>query len=279
MTSFKLYVDSRFRQEVGGANSDTEFAIELPRPINVTGRAFVDTFICPNSFYTIRAGENDRLHVRENISTYRVCTIAEGQYNSLTLKDAVLAALQTGKSIAGDYKVLYDIPTNKLRIDTLDPTAAFTIYPTSWLQRDATTWNIGSFASGGPIIDSKHLMDAGAVLGFATGGLLLGNAVTSVTAPGVTNVLPYHQLFLRSNLGNGNDTFGADGSSDIIRRVTVQVGLNEMIVDQHTLPYDSVSSGSREISSLRFSLTDVFGKVVDTHGHPISFSIIFVPDE
>ena len=87
-SSFKLYVDSRFRQDVGGANSDSEFAIELPRPINVTGRAFVDTFICPNSFYTIRAGENDRLHVRENISTYRICIIAEGQYNALTLKDA-----------------------------------------------------------------------------------------------------------------------------------------------------------------------------------------------
>jgi len=100
-----------------------------------------------------------------------------------------------------------------------------------------------------------------------------------VIAPDVVNILPYHQLFLRSNLGSGNDTFGADGSSDIVRRITVQVGLNEMIVDQHTLGFDSVSSGSREISSLRFRLTDVFGKVVDTHGHPISFSIIFVPDE
>ena len=277
--AFKLYIDSRFRQDVGGANSDSEFAIELPRPINVTGRAFVDTFICPNSFYTIRKDENDRLHVRENITNYRVCIIAPGQYNGITLKDALLVALQTGRSIIGDYIVLYDVPTNKLIISTLDPTANFTIYPTSWLKLDAGTWNTASFGSGGPIIDSKNLMDAGAVLGFATGIIQMGNSSSPVTAPDVINVLPYHQLFLRSNLGTGNDTFGADGSSDIIRRVTVQVGLNLMIVDQHTLPFDSVSSGSREISSLRFSLTDVFGKVVNTHGHPISFSIIFVPDE
>ena len=277
--AFKLFVDSRFRQDVGGANSDTEFAIELPRPINVTGRAYVDTFICPNAFWTVRAGENDRLHVRENISTYRICTIQEGQYNAITLKDAVLAALQTGKSIPGDYSVLFDVPTNKLVISTLDATASFHIYSTAWLKANANTWNTASFGSGGPTIDAKNLMDAGAVAGFASGDILTGNASTSVTAPDVVNVLAYHQLFLRSNLGNGNDTYGADGSSDIIRRVTVQVGLNEMIVDQHTLPFDSVSSGSREISSLRFSLTDVFGKVVSTNGHPISFSIIFVPDE
>jgi hypothetical protein len=277
--AFKLFVDSRFRQDVGGANSDTEFAIELPRPINVTGRAFVDTFICPNSFYTIRVGENDRLHVRENVSTYRICTIQEGQYNAMTLKDAVLVALQTGKSIPGDYVVAFDIPTNKLVISTLDATASFHIYTTEWLKVNTNTWNTASFGAGGPTIDAKNLMDAGAVVGLASGDILTGNASTSVTAPGVANILPFHQLFLRSNLGTGNDTFGADGSSDIIRRVTVQVGLNEMIVDQHTLPFDSVSSGSREISSLRFSLTDVFGKVVNTHGHPISFSIIFVPDE
>ena len=279
MTSFKIYVDSRFRQDVGGVNSDSDFAIELPRPINVSGRAFIDTFICPNSFYTIRAGENDRLHVRENISTYRICTIQEGQYNAITLKDALLVAIQTGRSIPGDYVVTYDIPTNKLVISTLDATASFHIYSTAWLKANANTWNTASFGAGGPTIDAKNLMDVGSVVGFATGGILSGNITTTVTAPGVVNVLPYHQLFLRSNLGSGNDTFGADGSSDIIRRVTVQVGLNDMIVDQHTLPMDYVSSGSREISSLRFSLTDVFGKVVNTHSHPISFSIIFVPDE
>ena len=173
----------------------------------------------------------------------------------------------------------YNVPTNKLVISTLDVTASFHIYTTEWLKVNTNTWNTASFGAGGPTIDAKNLMDAGVVAGFTTGGVLTGNATTSVTAAGVVNVLPHHQLFLRSNLGNGNDTYGADGSSDIIRRVTVQVGLNEMIVDQHTLPNDFVSSGSREISSLRFSLTDVFGKVVNTHGHPISFSIIFVPDE
>ncbi len=76
---FKLYVDSRFRQDTRGNSSDSEFSVEFPHPIQVKGRAYRDVVLVPNTFYVIRAGENDRVHVREGASTYRVCTIAEGQ--------------------------------------------------------------------------------------------------------------------------------------------------------------------------------------------------------
>ena len=42
---FKLYVDSRFRKDTGGSNSDSEFTVELPHPIQVKGKAFVDTIL------------------------------------------------------------------------------------------------------------------------------------------------------------------------------------------------------------------------------------------
>ena len=277
---FKLYVDSRFRQETGGAASDSEFSVELPHPIQVKGRAYVDVCLIPNTFYTIRTSENDRLHVRENTSTYRICTITKGQYNAMTLKDAVLTALNTGRSMTGQYTVTYDTTTNKLVIGNLDAIATFHIYPTTWLKANANTWNTNSFAAGGPTIDANNLMDAGSVTGFATGtSILSGSVSASVTAPDVVNTLPYHQLFLRSSLGNGYDAIGPDGSSDIIRRITCQVPLNDMIVDQHSLPHDSVTVGNRDISSLSFRLTDCFGKTVDTKGHHISFSVIFLEND
>ena len=188
-------------------------------------------------------------------------------------------ALQTGKTIAGNYTVTYDVPTNKLIIGNLDATATFHVYPTAWLKANAATWNTNSFAGGGPTIVATNLMDAGSVTGFATGASILsGNVSTSVTAPDVVNTQPY-QLFLRSLLGNGYDAIGPDGSSDIIRRITCQVPLNDMIVDQHSLPHDSVTVGNREISSLAFRLTDCFGKTVDTKGHHISFSVICLEDD
>ena len=152
---FKLYVDSRFRQDAGGSQSDSEFTIELPHPIQVKGRAYIDACLVPNTFYVIRAGENDRIHVREDTSTYRVVTIAEGQYNTMTLKDALLTALNTGRSMTGQYTVTYDVTTNKLIIGNLDASATFHIYPTIFLKENASTWNTASFAAGGPTIDAK----------------------------------------------------------------------------------------------------------------------------
>ena len=73
---FKFDCDLRFRKDTGGSNSDSEFTIELPHPIQVKGKAFVDTVLIPNTFYVIRTGENDKFYVRENASTYRV--IREG---------------------------------------------------------------------------------------------------------------------------------------------------------------------------------------------------------
>ena len=128
---FKVYVDSRFRQDTGGNSSDSEFTVELPHPIQVKGRAYVDVVLVPNTFYVIRAGENDRFHVRENASTYRICVIAEGQYNAMTLKDALLVALDTGRSMTGQYTVTYDVTTNKLGIGNLDGAATFHVYPTA----------------------------------------------------------------------------------------------------------------------------------------------------
>ena len=122
------------------------------------GIAFVDTVLMPNSFYAIRTKENDRLHVREtldNASTYRICTIAQGQYNAITLKDAVLVALQTGKTIPGEYTVTYDVPRNKLLIGILDAATSFYIYPASWLKANSDTWNTMAFVSmATPLIPS-----------------------------------------------------------------------------------------------------------------------------
>ena len=266
---FKLYLDSRFRQETGGSSSDSEFSIELPHPIQVKGRAFVDTIIVPNSFLVIRAGENDLIFVRENNSALRSVQIPEGQYNAITLKDALVAALNgTGKTLTGQYIVNYDTIQNKLAM-SLTQAEIVEILPPAYLKANPSVFPA---ALGG-------LKDSGAVTGFVGSAALTVIDLSPTTAANAVNTQPYHQIFLRSSLGNGYDAIGPDGSSDIVRRITCQVPLNDIVVDQHSLPHDSVTVGNREISSLSFRLTDVFGKTVDTQGHHISFSIIFLEDE
>jgi hypothetical protein len=276
---FKVYVDSRFRQDTGGSNTNCEFTVELPHPIQVRGRAYIDVILVPNTFYVVRAGENDRLHLRENASTYRIAVVAEGQYNAITLKDALLVALNTGKSMTGNYTASFDSLSNKYTIGNLDDTATFHVYPTKWLKANASTWNSFASATAVPQISGATLMDIGSVLGFNSWEILSGNDTVAIVAPDVVNLLPYHQLFLRSSIGTGYDAIGPDGSSDIIRRITCQVPLNSIIVDQHSQPHDSVNVGNREVTSMSFRLTDVYGKTVNTNGHHISFSVIFLEDE
>ncbi len=281
---FKLYVDSRFRQETGGDNSDSDFSIELPQSIQVKGRAFVDTVLIPNTFYVVRAGENDRIHIREGAFHYRVCIITEGQYDAYTLKNAMTTALNTGTTlVANSYIVTHDDPYNKLVISNSDPNTGFTLYPAKVLETNGNMyWNahitMGAPVTG-PMLDLNNLRDSGGVTGFTGSTLQIGNQGAPLTAENVVNCLPYHNLFLRSSLGSGYDAIGPDGSSDIIRRITCQVPLNDMIANQFSLPHDSITVGDMQISSLSFRLTDCFGKTVDTKGHHISFSIIFLEDD
>ena len=275
---FKLYVDSRFRQETGGNASDCEFSVELPHPIQVKGKAFIDTILIPNSFYVIRVGENDKIYIKENSTVYRIAQITQGQYNAITLKDAVLAALQTGRSISNNYTVTYDTPSNKLLIGLDAGSDTFTLYSGKLLDQNLSAFNTRNPGDTGPNALLPH-NDSGDVTGFRALTAQSGLFFQDVTATDVVNCLPYHQLFLRSSLGNGYDAIGPDGSSDICRRIVCPVALNDVIIDQHGLPHDSVTIGNREISSLSFRLTDSFGKTVSTKGHHISFSIIFLEDD
>ena len=52
---WKLYIDSRKRVAGASSNSDTDFVVQLPYPITVSGKAFLDVVLCPNSFYFVRA--------------------------------------------------------------------------------------------------------------------------------------------------------------------------------------------------------------------------------
>jgi hypothetical protein len=97
-------------------------------------------------------------------------------------------------------------------------------------------------------------------------------------APFAPDLQPYQQLFLRSSLGGGaSEALGFNGETDIIRRVVVgNIPLNAIIHDTHNTSNDFVNiSGTPDLGNMWFQLVDIDGKTVDTHGHPISLSIIF----
>ncbi len=121
---WKLYIDSRKRVKGARGNSDTDFAVQLPYPITVSGKAFVDVCLIPNSFYTIRAGDNDRIYIAENATlTPRVATIAPGQYNVYELRDQLVIALNANKAITGQYACTYVASTNRYTLSIVNGAA------------------------------------------------------------------------------------------------------------------------------------------------------------
>ena len=70
---WKLYQDSRKRVPGARGDSDTDFAVQLARPIVVSGKAFLDVVLCPNSFYLVRAGP------AQKPAALRLSTVAAGK--------------------------------------------------------------------------------------------------------------------------------------------------------------------------------------------------------
>ena len=256
-------------------DTDSDFAIQLPYPIEVSGKAYVDVFLLTNNAHTIYSG-NDRIYLDEgSAQTKRVATLAHGQYNVFELKDALVVALNNNKTITGQYRVTYLPTPNRLQIDLVNPASSdsFRIWQDQQLKEQIAAWQ------GITTIAVDDLRSANRVCGFMGNSILVGTATQAVRAPMAPDVQRHKQLFLRSSLGGGShQSLGPNNETDIIRRIVVgNAPLNSVIVDVHSTPLDCVKiNGNPELNTIWFQLVDVDGNIVDTHGHPVSFSIIFV---
>ena len=117
------------------------------------------------------------------------------------------------------------------------------------------------------------------VIGFASPYKITGNASTPITGEGHISVMPYHTLFLHSDLGLQGDALGPDSSSSIVRKIVLETGPGSQVNDFHSLPYDFVSVQPSQIRNLHFRLADYRGQTVDMLHTGLSFSLLFVPED
>jgi len=150
----------------------------------------------------------------------------------------VALQLNTGTTLtASSYTCTFSSSTGKLTIsNTTASPADFTIWPADYLKHGL--WNPLNLGSIPAYIEGDHCYD---VVGFASPYKITGNASTPITGEGHISVMPYHTLFLHSDLGLQGDALGPDNSQSIVRKIVLETGPGTQVNDFHSLPYDFVS--------------------------------------
>ena len=272
----KLYIDSRKR--MSGSHSDFDY--QLPSPIQVpTSRCFVDSVHLANVFPTITS-HSRFIYIEEisttNVSTKRKVGLTIGGYDGTTLATEVATQLNTGTTLnANSYSCTFKSGTGKLTISNTTPSPAdFNIWTADYLKHGL--WNPLNLGSIPAYVEGD---DCHTQIGFAGPYKITGNATTPITAEGHINVMPYHSLFLHSDLGLQGDAIGPDNSQSCIRMIVLDQPPGSMIHDFHSLPYDYVSVQPSQIRNLHFRLADYRGRTVDMLHTGLSFSLLFVPED
>jgi hypothetical protein len=264
---------------VSGSHSDFDY--QLPNPIQVPkSRCFVDSVHLANVFPTITS-HSRFIYIEEisttNVSTKRKVGLTAGQnHDGTTLATEVALQLNTGTTLAANsYSCTFSSSTGKLTIsNTTASPADFSIWTADYLKHGL--WNPLNLGSIPAYIEGDDCYD---VIGFASPYKITGNSTTPITGEGHISVMPYHTLFLHSDLGLQGDALGPDSSSSIVRKIVLETGPGTQVNDFHSLPYDFVSVQPSQIRNLRFRLADYRGRTIDLLHTGLSFSLLFVPED
>jgi hypothetical protein len=242
----KLYIDSRFR--ASGSHSD--FVFQLAQSIEVPHGmvAIIDTLSVPNVFQTVD-GTRNKLYLEIYGAPAQVVTLTTGMYNGVTLAAELQAQLNAMGH--GSYTVVYNSATGQLSI-----VASGVVY--ARLQERGVS----------------RPFDALEVIG-AIDGINLADGI-NVALPHHVDIAGTRVLYLCSSTFGHYSSLGPRGESDILRAIYIDASNGSYIVDRLANPFEFIECAGQQLQSIRFSLRDGNGQLVDMRGRSVSFSIIFL---
>ena len=96
---------------------------------------------------------------------------------------------------------------------------------------------------------------------------------------GFIDLLNVHNVYLHCpNLGHFN-SIGVRGENTIIKKVPVSSSFGYLIIDSVVAPHDKIDVSRQLIKTIKLSLRDVYGTVINLHGAAITFSLVFVTSD
>jgi len=262
----RIFIDSTFRTS-GTHHGD--FEIVLPYDFEVPPQMSIvlDSFSCPHEFGAI----HDEIDRSNNLLCFsemepngtkhtRTAVIPSQHYDAITLAEALEIALNSGSIMpTPGYNVSFDEGKGKMSITANQP---FKIWTSTMLSKYGCAEDGQSSAT--PITN-----DPGAVIGWWEGQTYFAYTATSEDYVDTQSV---KNMYLCGNIGNFQ-SMGCRGEQDILRKIPVDVPFGSTI--QHSGSYDHIDAAGETLSTLRFSLRDVYGRILHI-SKPVSFSLLLV---
>ena len=259
----RIYITSRKRTLGSASPSDFHFALERPVELPEGSRGFIDSFVCSNTWETIITGVNDKLYVKWSAGVPRTLTLDPGPIASAAdlatkLTTGLAAVDPTMKTVtvtaSGDNRVQFSCPT-------LTGTETFTVYGRTSL-----------LAGTAPHTAAADYQDACEVVGAMTTDLTCSQG-TDATSQFIS-LAPYRQLFLHSHIGTP-ESYGPNGETTVIGSIIVgNTVVGDVINHHHQGLMASAIDLPPFLGDMHFSLRDYAGRIIDTSGHDVSFTLV-----
>jgi hypothetical protein len=261
----KIYVDTRHKTPDSRSNSD--FTVQLPETFHMPENAifYVDDICIPYSWYTIETDTNDCLYLLVSQNSVIHCfrlQLPDGVYSGYSLAIAIKAKLLP---VVGNFNCEYLSVTNTIKI-TCDVGVYFKVLTLSDLKTQVGgTWNGVSYDVNQPHDINDILRNVDSVSPW----------YYNIYDSGYLDLHPIRNIYLQSsNMGNFN-TLGANGESNIIKKIPVTCNAGELIYDSIKSSIDYLDCSKQTLRTLSFQLKDVYGSVINLHNAQVSFSLIF----
>lgn len=263
----KIYCDTKFRRNDSKSTSD--FKIDLPETIKLPDNCvlYVDDVSIPRTFYTVETGINDKLYFRlSTVGSYVDYTITlDGKdYNGPQFTAEIQAKITAATSGSTAVNCSYDSQTRQMSVSVAN--VEIKIFTDEQLK------NPTSISWTGPAYNANDLNSGNELLTNFTPNII-GNTV--LPAKYYLNLTPVRNIYMRSpNLSSFN-TMGANGESNIIKKIPVNAAPGEMITSYITSATDFIPCNNLTLRTIEIQLEDVNGNPVNLHNNNMSFSLLF----
>ena len=89
------------------------------------------------------------------------------------------------------------------------------------------------------------------------------------------DILNVHNIYTHCpDLGHYS-TIGVRGENSVIRKIPVSSGFGYLIIDSVVAPHDEIDVSRQSLKTMRFTLKNVHGNVINLQGAHVSLSLIF----